>query len=514
MITTVYQYIEDSARRYPDKVAVEYNDFSTKESITYKELNQFTCAYACFLQDVGVVKQEIVGFFMPKKISAIKAMFSILKSGSVYVPLDIYAPKGRLLSIIESSKIRYLIVNNDSVDLASSLFSQVDNIKLLNIDDYRFDSSVDYLPHSEPVSVDLAYVLFTSGSTGTPKGVMIPHKAIDDYIQWSVETYKLRSEDNIANHAPLYFDNSTFDIYTAFRTGATLHLVPDSINQMIPSLIHWLEESKVSVFFCVPSVLAMLLQTGRVRDGILSDLKQLICAGEVLSPSVLRKWMLTLPHVQFVNMYGPTEITVDCTYHIFDSVPNESVKHVPIGKARKNMELFILTEEGELSQQTGARGELLVRGISVSYGYIGNQEQTKSSFIQNPQNSLYPDLLYKTGDIVELSDMGIYYYIGRKDSQIKYLGHRIELGEIEAMVSNIHFIDETVAIFKQGQSQLEDILGVLVKFKQDIDLDEVWNELRNALPKYMLPNQLIVVKEDFPRTPNGKYDRKKIAQQF
>ncbi|EDP58810.1 amino acid adenylation domain-containing protein [Vibrio sp. AND4] len=514
MIKTVHKYLEESARLFPNKIAVQYNDLHYQETITYQELDGFTNKYSQYIRSLGVFKQQAVAIFMPKKIAAIKAMFSILKSGNVYVPLDVNSPKSRLNAIVESAKIKVIIVNNDSFKLAVKLFSEIKSVRVINIEEEISISDIGTCPPRQAISVDLAYILFTSGSTGTPKGVMIPHKAINDYIEWCVETYQLSSRDNIANHAPLYFDNSTFDIYTAMKVGATLHLVPDSINQMVPSLIPWLEESEISVFFCVPSVLSMLKQTRRVRPGILLNLKQLLCAGEVLAPRVLRTWMQCLPHVRFVNMYGPTEITVDCTYHIFDEIPDEQTKHLPIGKARANMDLFVLTDEGELTQSPGERGELVVRGESVSYGYLANDLQTKSSFIQNPEHDLYPDKLYKTGDVVEIDKDDIFYFIGRKDSQVKYLGHRIELGEIEATIANLEEVSEVVVIFSPQDNSLEDLLGCVIKLKEDGDFEYISHRIRESLPKYMHPNKIILISDELPRTPNGKFDRAKISKFF
>jgi D-alanine--poly(phosphoribitol) ligase subunit 1 len=514
MIHAVYQYLENSAQRHPNKIAVKYDDLTIQESITFQELNKFATQFACHLQRQGSKKHELVGIYMPKRVAAIKAMFSILKAGNAYVPFDIHAPTKRLVSTIQSSNIRFLIVNNDSQASAQERFNSYDGIILINIDEFHYNTKDDHHQIRGAISVDLAYVLFTSGSTGVPKGVMIPHKAIDDYIQWCVKVYKLDSTDHIANHAPLYFDNSTFDIYTAMFTGATLHLVPDSINKMLPSLLAWLTKSEITVFFCVPSVLGMLLHTRRIKAGILTNLKQIICAGEVLHPTVLRGWMKALPHVQFANMYGPTEITVDCTYHIFTELPDENVKHLPIGKARFNIELFILSDEGVLTQEKGARGELYVRGEAVAYGYLNNAEQTESSFVQNPQQALYSDRLYRTGDVVELSEDGVFYFLGRKDSQVKFLGHRIELGEVEATISNLRFVEEVVVIFKAGESPLNDILGCAIKLNRNVDPAEINMLLKEALPAYMLPNRCVLVTNDFPRTPSGKYDRNQVSQLF
>ncbi|WP_312042749.1 AMP-binding protein, partial [Erwinia sp.] len=255
MVNAVQHYLTDSAKRFPHKIAVKYHDDEVTESVTWQELDNFTDAFASHLQACGVTKGDMIAFYMPKSVGAIKSLLSIVKASAAYIPLDYNTPENRLAAILQESQAKIVIVNQYSAYRASEIFNKFgQHIKVINIDTFNFDSSRPTRPVDNTISVDLAYVLFTSGSTGTPKGVMIPHGAIIDYIDWCVEVYGLSADDQIANHAPLYFDNSTFDIYTAMKTGATLHLVPESVNMMIPRLAGWLREEAISVFFCVPSV--------------------------------------------------------------------------------------------------------------------------------------------------------------------------------------------------------------------------------------------------------------------
>ena len=174
-------------------------------------------------------------FFMKKSVRSILSLLSILKADCAYVPIDSNSPAQRLLSIIKATRASVIIVDEDSKLVIESLLAEDVRPKLLDISTF---APQDTAPVSyQNLSIDIAYVLFTSGSTGTPKGVMIPHKAIIDYIDWCVETYALTDQDVISNHAPLYFDNSTFDLYTAFKTGATLHLIHDELNAVLPRLI-------------------------------------------------------------------------------------------------------------------------------------------------------------------------------------------------------------------------------------------------------------------------------------
>ena len=342
MITLVQHYFSASAQRFPDKPAVCCED----DVLTFAQLEGFSNAFARALQTAGVKRGGFVPFFMQKSVRSIQSILSILKADCAYIPIDINSPAQRLESILKAANATVLIVDDHSEALFAELLPE-NQIQLINIK--QFAGGDESPIECKNLSIDIAYVLFTSGSTGTPKGVMIPHKAIIDYIDWCAETYELTDQDVIANHAPLYFDNSTFDLYTAFKTGATLHLVHEELNAVIPLLVRWLREREITTFFCVPSVLTMLLKSRRLKEDSFPRLRHLICAGEVLPAEILAEWMQRYPQLQFTNMYGPTEITVDCSYHIIRERPGADSMSIPIGKARANMELFVRLESGELS---------------------------------------------------------------------------------------------------------------------------------------------------------------------
>ncbi len=503
----VQHYFQDSASRFPDKIAVSCEN----HEISFRELDEFSNGLARELIRMGIDRQQYVGFFLKKSISSIKAILAILKADCAYVPLDVESPAERLRTIVTRISAKIVIVDDHSQPLIEALLAENERPQLLNIN--RFQPADTTALEYRNLSIDIAYVLFTSGSTGIPKGVMIPHKAIIDYIDWCVETYELTDQDVIANHAPLYFDNSTFDIYTAFKSGATLHLVHDDLNSVLPALVRWIDEREITTFFCVPSVLTLLMQSRRLKDDRFSRLRHLICAGEALPPASLQFWMKKYPHIRYANMYGPTEITVDCSYYSIVETPAENTLNIPIGVARKNMELFVRTDNGRLSQEIGATGELLVRGTSVAYGYLGDEEKTRQSFIQNPLHQTFHDPLYCTGDVVEIDDKGRYLFLGRKDDQIKFLGHRIELGEIEAALISLASVNEAVVAFRKegefGQEQAE--IGALVSLSSG-DSQQLWEALKARLPGYMIPTHIRLFSGDYPRTPNGKYDRKAIAR--
>lgn len=506
MITLVQQYFSESAAKFPDKPGVCCED----ESLTFREVEAFTNAFARELQAAGVKRGQFVPFFMKKCVRSILSILSILKADCAYVPIDGKSPAQRLQSILATTHANVVIVDNESHALFKELVPAEKRPRIINISEFTPRNTAPIA--AQNISIDVAYVLFTSGSTGVPKGVMIPHKAIVDYIEWCVETYQLTDRDVISNHAPLYFDNSTFDLYCAFKTGATLHLAHEELNVVLPRLAKWIAEREITTFFCVPSVLTLLLRSRRLKPDSFPKLRHVIAAGEVLPRDILAEWMELYPQVQFTNMYGPTEITVDCSYHIIREKPGKDVLSIPIGKARNNMELFVRMENGDLSQAVGAQGELLVRGTAVAYGYLGDAERTQKAFVQNPLHKTFHDPLYCTGDLVRIDDNGDFLFLGRADDQIKYLGYRIELGEIEASLVGIEGVHEGVVVFNNSANEAERELGALVSLYDGFDAEALRQQLAKRLPVYMVPTRIKVTTEDFPRTPNGKYDRKQTLK--
>lgn len=506
MITLLQQYFSESARRFPDKLAIRCD----RDGISYADAEALTNGLARALAAAGVQRGSFVPFFMAKSVRSVLSILGALKADCAYVPIDIGSPAQRMLAILKATNAKVLLVDAESKARLESLLTPDERPHLINLSDFTPADTSPLVYRN--ISIDVAYVLFTSGSTGIPKGVMVHHKAVIDYIECCVETYDLTERDVMANHSPFHFDVSMFDLYTAFKVGATVHLMYDELNAVIPLIAKWLSENEITTLFCVPSVLTLLLKSRRLKPGAFPKLRHVICAGEVLPPDVLRAWMLMYPHVQFANMYGPTEITVTCSYHIFKEPPPEGATTVPIGIPRPNMEMLVRLENGRLSQEPGARGELLVRGEAVAYGYLGDETKTRNAFIQNPENTRFYDRLYKTGDLVEIAPDGAFMFLGRIDDQIKHMGYRIELGEIEAAMVSLEQVVEGVAVYGKGIDDVDTQIGALLSLRAGADLTTIRDLLKERLPSYMVPTRIVLHADEFPRTSSGKYDRKVAAR--
>ena len=347
-------------------------------------------------------------------------------------------------------------------------------------------------------------MFFTSGSTGVPKGVSIAHKSVIDYTFWVCDTFKISKNECLANQAPFYFDNSILDIFSSIKAGATLHLLPNSLFAFPNKILAYLEERQISFIFWVPSVLIYFANTSALDNFALNSLKKVLFCGEIMPNKQLNYWRKKLPQSLFANLYGPTEITDVCSFYVVDREFSDE-ELLPIGKACKNTELLVFDEDNKLISpcEVGVKGELFVRGTSLSLGYFRANEKTEQAFLQNPLHNDYLDLVYKTGDIVAYNEVGELLCFGRKDGQIKISGHRVELGEIESVINALDGVKNTACIFKDE---------MITCFYEGEKLN-LKTLLKDKLPSYMIPRQFIRV-DKFKLNDNGKIDRKVLQNEL
>jgi D-alanine--poly(phosphoribitol) ligase subunit 1 len=237
----------------------------------------------------------------------------------------------------------------------------------------------------------------------------------------------------------------------------------------------------------------------------LEALRKVFFAGEVFPTKHLNYWRRHLPGAFFVNLYGPIEISVDCTYFIVDREFADDEK-LPIGFPCRNTDILILNDQNQ--PVSGEEpGELCVRGSSLALGYWNNPERTAQAFVQNPLNPHYPELIYRTGDLVHRSARGEIMFLGRKDFQIKHLGYRIELGEIEHAVLQVDGVRNCCVVYHQGRKEIT----LFFESEQNLAPATIREQLAAFLPKYMLPTVFHRL-EQLPRNPNGKIDRQNLLE--
>lgn len=512
----------NSSKRFPDRDAVIFKD----QKISYGELDRLTDKLAATMRENGVRRGDRVAIYMNKSISAVVSILAILKAGAVYIPLDPNSPLQRIAYIMENAGVRCLLASTKKAANLGPLQpgrGVPEVIILTDADASPTDLAANVIPwddvvQSEEVRVsadsietDLAYILYTSGSTGTPKGVMISHRNALTFVNWSFDEFDLQPSDRVSSHAPLHFDLSIFDIFTSIKAGATICLVPEEYSIFPRRLIRFIKDTKLTVWYSVPSILIHMLVHGSMSSFEFPDLRLLLFAGEVFPVKYLRELMRTMPGGSFYNLYGPTETNV-CTFYKVSELPEAQVKPIPIGQACGNTEVFALDKDLRRIEEPNREGELYVRGPGVAQGYWGDRQKTEANFIPNFLISEYQDRMYRTGDIVVLDEKGNYHLVGRKDQMIKSRGYRIELGEIETHLYSHPDVKEAVVVAIPDELITNRLKAFVVPVeKGSVDGLELEKFLAARIPGYMVPGEIEFM-ESLPKISTGKVDRKMLSE--
>ena len=425
--------------------------------------------------------------------------FGIVYAGCFYCLLNPSLPETRLKNIINTLNAKYIVTDQEHSELATKLVNKdcillEEDLKNTDINQTKLN-----LIRQEILDVDPLYANFTSGSTGIPKGVVVGNRSVIDFIDNFTDIFNINENDIIGNQAPFDFDVSVKDIYSSISKGATLVIIPKRLFSLPVKLLDFICENKVTTLIWAVSALCLITTFHGLDYKTPESVNKILFSGEVMPIKHIKQWIEHLPNAMFVNLYGPTEITCNCTYHIVDKSLNYE-KSIPIGKHFPNEEVFLLNDKNELIKDTGKTGEICVKGTCLALGYYNNEEQTSKSFIQNPLNPNYIDIIYKTGDLGEYDENNDLHFLGRKDFQIKFMGHRIELEEIERAMEKIPEVERSCCIFNQEKEKL---YGFYVG---KIDKKQVHDYLKNNLPIFMIPNKITQI-EKFELTKNGKIDR-------
>lgn len=519
------QSLTQHSHTQPNKVAVKYKD----SSLTYSELDTISNQLGHFLQQTGVKQGDRVGIYLDKSVEAVAVIFGILKAGAAYVPLDPGAPAKRIAFIIENCDMKALVTIQrrarglnkalTNSPLGTTLF--LDGTELKEGSQVADSQSVLWpeilqwpdttLPTISTIEDDLAYILYTSGSTGDPKGVMISHRTSLTFVNWAHDRFQLRTDDRVSNHAPFHFDLSIFDMFSTIKAGATVILVPKQLSVFPRTMADFIEDEQITVWYSVPSVLTRLVLYGELERFEFSSLRTVLFAGEVFPIKYLRQIVEAWSHVEFYNLYGPTETNV-CTYYKVPPISPERTEPLSIGRGCENTAVFAVNNEGKLTG-VGEVGELLVRGPGVMQGYWGLPERTAKSLITDPIHTLWDSKAYRTGDLVRLEADGNYTFLGRRDHQIKSRGYRIELGEIETALYSHSEVEEAVAI-AIPDDEIGNRIKALVVLKGESSLTNrhLEKHCANYVPRYMLPGE-IEFRASLPKTSTGKVDRTSLVKE-
>lgn len=498
----ILELLEMNAEKFGNKTA--YKD--VEKALTYSELLQKSKGVGSALKNLGT-KNRSVAIYLDKGVNVLTAMFGIVYSGNFYVVIDSEMPAPRINAIFETLKPVAVVTDNKHIETASSLDFNGKTFIIDEIENNAVDNEFLTVVRNCQIDTDPLYALFTSGSTGVPKGAVVSHKSVLAYSKWACDTFNINSETVFGNQTPFYFSMSVTDVFSTLRTGATLVIIPKAFFTFPIKLIEFLNDNKVNTIYWVPSAMSIVANLKLFKFAKPLYLKTVLFAGEVMPTKQLNYWINNLDsNIVYANLYGPTETTDICTYYVVNRQFSDD-EPLPIGTHCNNCDVMIVNDKNELAQP-GEEGELFVRGSFLANGYYNNPEKTKLAFVQNPLNNAYPEMVYKTGDLVRENENGEIMYITRKDFQIKRSGYRIELGEIETAVSSLENIDENACVFDDKADKI-----ILFYCGRKVDDTAVRNQIASKLPSYFMPDRFVKLKQ-MPHNQNGKIDRKNLKNQI
>ena len=498
--TNVLEYLEKTVLRVPEKLA--FSDGT--DGLNFSQVYNHSRAIGTYLAAKGYYNEPVV-VFMRKHPKCVPAFFGCVYGGCYYVPIDEEMPRFRIDLIFRNLNPRVMICDEATAEIAKTFdFSGetliYDETVQTSVDDAALASIRDRQLDTDPI-----YIVFTSGSTGIPKGVVACHRSVIDYIENLSDTLGFNENTVFGNQAPLYFDACLKELYPTIKFGATTYIIPHQLFMFPIQLVEYLNEHKINTVCWVVSALTMISSLKTFKTVKPQYLHTIAFGSEVFPIKQFKLWKEAVPGAKFTNLYGPTECTgMSCYYHVDRDF--ELDEAIPVGRPFHNTQILLLNDQNQLVKGDEV-GEICIRGTCLTLGYFNNPEKTAEAFVQNPLNTHFPELIYRTGDLGKWNDRGELVFVSRKDYQIKHMGHRIELGEIEVIANMREGVKTACCIFDNVKKK------IILFYVGDATPAEMTTYIKEKLPRYMVPN-VVRQLDEMPFTPNGKIDRNGLKTMY
>ncbi|GAA1539946.1 hypothetical protein GCM10009827_069090 [Dactylosporangium maewongense] len=476
----------------PDALAVSGPD----GDLTYAELDRRSRVVATALRDLGIGREDVVGVLADRTADAVAAIWGVVRSGAAYLPLDVQHPDARLNDILTDAGAPVCLVQRPH-DARAVV---PDGCRTVLLDELSGEPPAGWTePATEPG--DLAYVIYTSGSTGRPKGVEIEHGSLANYAAWATRSLGVDASTRMPLLTSFAFDVSCTSLFLPLLAGGSVLLPHGELNHA--TLRTLLTDGAPTVLTMTPSLLELIGELD-VRP---ATVRVVAAAGEVLRRSVaLRALDMFGPECRVMNLYGPTEATIECLAHTFDP-GTDTAAGVPIGVPPDNCTAHVLDAQHRFVAP-GEAGELYVGGAQLARGYRGRPDLTRTRFVRLADGTR----VYRTGDIVRVTDTGVVEFLTRADDQVKVLGNRIEPAEIAQTLEDHPSVSRAAVLARSRPGGDHKLLCAYVVGTAP-DPVELQAFVAERLPRYMVPATVTVVAE-LPRTVNGKIDVRALPDPF
>ncbi|MER6104112.1 amino acid adenylation domain-containing protein [Streptomyces sp. NPDC001832] len=502
--STVHALFEQQAARTPHAVAVMAED--PADSLTFAQLDAWANHVAHQLRGDGVATGDRVAVMVKRGPQLVVAVLGALKAGAAYVPVDPSHPAERVRFLLTDSGAKSILLGTTVSETVVG-----DTVPVRRLEAAPSAAPEPLVPAGGPQN--LAYVIYTSGSTGQPKGVQVEHRSVVNRLEWMQRGYPVGSGDVLLQKTPATFDVSVWELFWWSITGAGLALLPPRGERDPHAILTTMREHRVSVAHFVPSMLGpfldLLEEAPALLDGITS-LRLVFCSGEALTPAHVHRFNQVFAAAgtaapQLVNLYGPTEGTVDVTYYDCPADPADEPRRVPIGRPIDNIRLYVVGAHGDL-QPTGVPGELCISGVGVARGYLGRPDLDAAAFVDDPFTP--GERMYRTGDRARWLADGTLEYLGRLDDQVKIRGNRVELGEVRNHLTALAGVRDAIVVDRTTPSRGTHLVGYYVA-DEGVQLTDLRPRLLETLPEFMVPAFFVRI-DSIPLTANGKADRGRL----
>jgi amino acid adenylation domain-containing protein len=475
----LHEWLRRRAAITPEAVAIVEEERVTSFAQLFAQAQSLALRFRTY----GIQPRDRIALVLPKSSDAIVAVFASLLAGAIYVPIHPRWPQERIDAVLAECGARLLIEGAGASPRIADL--RTGDSLAWQATEQEADPAI--LPQMK--AEDTAFILFTSGSTGRPKGVELSHRAVSAFVRWTAREFQIASGDRIACPSPLGFDLSTFDIFNMVLCGATAVLVPDDIVWMPRFLVQFVREYRISCWYSVPSILAGMLQAGRMTAHSYPDLRLILFAGEVFPAPTLARLQAAVPDALCANLYGPTETNVVTWCRV--PLGFDGSQPLPIGHPCPYAVVRV----------DSSNGELLAGGDSLMRGYWNRPDETERSLV-----TLEGIRYYRTGDRVSVTSDGSYQFVGRLDRQVKRRGFRIELGEIEsALLSHEDILEAAVVAVEDEQKGVVIAAFIRLSAPGAVTLADLKAFCGRRLPPYMLPDRIVFL-DAIAKGNRGKTD--------
>ena len=493
---TLSQLLEVQVKRTPDQIAIVYQE----RSLTYQELNVASNQLAHYLKAHGVGPGKLVAIYLRRSVEMAIAIWAVLKAGAAYVPLDIADPKIRLHAILEDAQVSAILT-----ETCMRSYLPTSGLILMDAPPHELAQQSPGNPETVTDPHALAYVIYTSGTTGQPKGVMIEHHSVVNLLTGLQQViYAKHSEQviNVGLMANISFDAAVKQFFQNLY-GRTVFIIPEDVRYDGSKLLAYLETNQINMVDCTPTLMEILMLAG-LREWQTSEPQVFLIGGEPISQKLWTA-LRAQSHVDFFNLYGPTECTVDTTVADVQASPDQPT----IGYPLPNTEVYLLDSNMQ-PVPPGVVGEIYIAGDGLARGYLNRAALTEETFLSNPFSQQLGARLYKTGDRARRLNDGSFQFVGRADSQVKVRGFRVELGEIESMLLEHPAIQTLAVVTREGGAGDTQLVAYFVPHPgQAVAGDQLRQFLAERVPSYMLPAVFIQL-DSLPITANGKVDLKRL----